>query len=1202
MWRERRINASVSRAAFAFLLLCALPASALNGALDPSFGNGGVVLAPPVGALHGWGGSARALIRQADGKLVVAGVAASTLAELVRLNPDGTRDTAFGAGGQITYMTPSRNTFEGLLQQPDGKLVVVGHAGEGQDLDFLIARYNPDGTPDATFPGSGIQRTAFGPYADRARAVARQSDGKLIVAGVADQTSGSLMALARYNSDGTLDASFDGDGRRTFGLNSSSGLWSVIVQADGKIVAAGYTSNLGVYSFVLVRLLDDGSFDPTFSGDGIATVAVTGASDGARSLIQQADGKLVAVGGTNLDTSNLGNGMHVMRFNLDGTLDTTFDGDGRVQTVIGTNGTSAAAVAQQADGKLVVVGRERSSASDYFAAARYNPDGSLDPTFDGDGKMSTTILGNESRPRAFVIQPDGRMVLAGEARNPTLGFSNALVRLSASGALDTTFDADGALLVDVYRRYATLMSLFRQSDGKIVAVGTIDSGTFVDFLVMRFTADGALDPTFDGDGVAITDVAGKDDTAYAIAQQADGKLVVVGDAWTGTSLTVSHDFAWVRYRVDGSVDLKVTTSLGSNYDEYGRAVVIQSDGRIVIGGMSRGGDTTLQDFTLVRYTAAGALDPTFDGDGVAVTAMNATGNEVVAALLQQPDGKLVLGGSVPVGTDENFALARYSANGALDPTFDGDGKVITGAAGGVEAELTALLRQPDGKLVAAGVTSSGVGDAIAVRYLATGALDPSFDGDGVITTPFGPSINDARAVVGSPDGRLLTAGRMREDNVVNRFLFAAMQYRADGTPDPDFDGDGKAMYRIGAENADVRGVVRQPGGKVVIGGTAYDSAGNQVFALARIESSVCGDAVVNGSDQCDLGALNGTAGACCDAECRFVGPSVVCRAASGICDVEERCTGTDAACPVDVDPACTPTASVTATPSATHTPTDTALPTFTAPPSATASASATATAEPTGTESATVTVTDTQTPTPSATPTLTPLDPTASATATQSATPQDTPTATQTASETPTVTASASPSSTPTNSATEPPAMTASTTPTVTSLPAAPCAPTPRTDCATAGRTILVLSRRGGGRDRLTWKWSRGTAAVGDWGNPLQTTRYAFCLYDERGLLAAATLPLGAPWLATNDGFTYRDTAARADGILRLDLRAGAGAARILLAGRGAGLPDPDLPALPPVVAQLVAGDAGGCWQGAYDVAQRSLRRNLPTRLKGKTP
>jgi uncharacterized delta-60 repeat protein len=248
-------------------------------------------------------------------------------------------------------------------------------------------------TLDSTFGGDGKVITDFGPSFDGATAVAIQADGKIVAVGGAGGNGGRF-ALARYDTDGTLDATFGGDGKvRTDFTNRSDVALAVAIQADGKIVAAGditrFTPNGVVGRFALARYDTNGTLDPTFGGDGRVTTSFTDGEDGASAVAIQADGKILAAGSAN--ASCFCSRFALARYDDDGTLDATFGGDGKVTTRF-AHGGQATAMAIQADGKIVAAGSANASCfCSRFALARYDDDGTLDATFGGDGKVTTRL-------------------------------------------------------------------------------------------------------------------------------------------------------------------------------------------------------------------------------------------------------------------------------------------------------------------------------------------------------------------------------------------------------------------------------------------------------------------------------------------------------------------------------------------------------------------------------------------------------------------------------------------------------------------------------------------------------------------------------------------------------------------------------------------------------------------------------------------
>jgi uncharacterized delta-60 repeat protein len=388
----------------------------------------------------------------------------------------GDLDPTFDGDGKVITQIAEDDGARGVAIQADGKIVAAGSATASGNLDFALARYNTDGSLDTSFDGDGKVTTDFAAGADEALAVAIQADGK-IVAGGSAAISGVDFALTRYNSDGSLDPTFEGDGRVTerYGFGSSQ-IRGLAIQGDGKIVAAGYGSAMQ-RDFFLVRFLPNGSIDPTFSGDGRVTFLGFGPPPNqheAHSVAIQADGKIVAAGCTNC-SSSAGN-FALVRLNPDGSLDGTFDGDAKAITDFGGNNDDARAVALQTDGKIVAAGS--ASGGLVFALARYNADGSLDMGFDSDGKVTTNFASGD-QARDVAIQPDGKIVAAGLA----CGFcfpearDFGVARYNADGSLDTTFSGDGKVTTDFGFANELAFATALQSDGKIVAAG-VAGGTF----------------------------------------------------------------------------------------------------------------------------------------------------------------------------------------------------------------------------------------------------------------------------------------------------------------------------------------------------------------------------------------------------------------------------------------------------------------------------------------------------------------------------------------------------------------------------------------------------------------------------------------------------------------------------------------------------------------------------------------------------
>ncbi|WP_018616587.1 Ig-like domain-containing protein [Segetibacter koreensis] len=707
-----------------------------NGTIDTTYGNNGYTEAIGIRVGISYGVPA---VLQNDGKVVIAGTSSSGLDEdfaLARYNTNGTLDSTFSQDGvQITDVDGQFDVARSVAIQNDGKILVAGTA---------LVRYNTDGTLDSTFSTDGKQLTDFFVFP-----VTLQSDGKIIIAGRGDQpVVNHTFVLARYNPDGTLDSAFAQNGKQTTDFSSGDDeAYSVAIQSDGKIVLAGVAnkySNSGTPDFALARYNADGTPDTTFSTDGKLTTDFEFGDDEANAVSIQSDGKIVAAGICNQSTLNSGSAL--ARYNTDGTIDSTFSGDGKQITNFGSGYVEVRSMAVQSDGKIVVAG---SSGID-FALARYNTNGNLDTTFSSAGIFIDRLHTGYTNYTTTAIQSDGKIVVAGTALaryniNGTLdsaflrnvkkttvlngralaiqndgkivvvGFSAALARYNVDGTLDTTFSGDGKVTTNYLASAVAI-----QRDGKIVVAGSIDKGDYFRFAVARYNTDGSFDVTFSADGKQETDF-GFDSFANSVLIQNDGKIVIAGNAGEHAGFA----FALARYNTDGtpdksfSKDGKQITFLDSYYDQA-NSVAIQSDGKIVMAGVGLGNND--YDFTLVRYNTNGTLDSTFSGDGKLTTDFGVTSQANSVAI--ENDGKIVVAGIADQNfINSKFALARYNPNGSLDNTFGKAGKQITDVSAG--SDVINDIAIFNNKLYAVGSAETPGSVGVVARYFLDNIKTPT---------------------------------------------------------------------------------------------------------------------------------------------------------------------------------------------------------------------------------------------------------------------------------------------------------------------------------------------------------------------------------------------------------------------------------------------------------------------------------------------
>ena len=398
------------------------------------------------------------------------------------------------------------------------------------------------------------------------------------------------------------------------------------------------------------------------------------------------------------------------------------------------------------------------------------------------------------------------------------------------GAPDATFGSGfGTVITPIGSGTDVAYSLALQPDGMIVVAGACSNGTDYDFCLARYLANGALDTNFNGTGKVITAIGNGNDGAYSLALRPDGKIVVAGSCLNGTT----YDFCLARYLASGALDLsfngtgKVITAIGSGNDAA-YSVALQPDGKIVVAGRCSNGTKT--DFCLARYLASGALDVSLNSTGTVITPIG-SGGGVARGVALQPDGKIVVAGYCSNGTSIDFCLARYLASGTLDVSFNGSGTVIT-PIGVADDYAISLALQPDGKIIVAGVCSNGTNsDFCLARYLANGTFDTSFNSTGKVITPIGSSDDYGYSVALQPDGKIVVAGYCSNGANLD---FCLARYLANGTLDASFGSTGKVITAIGSGNDVANSAALQPDGKIVVAG--YCSNGNNDdFCLARYD-------------------------------------------------------------------------------------------------------------------------------------------------------------------------------------------------------------------------------------------------------------------------------------------------------------------------------------------------------------------------------
>ncbi len=385
-----------------------------------------------------------------------------------------------------------------------------------------------DGDLDPSWAGTGLNYIGASNQIFIGYGIAVQCDNRVLVSGIVNATGEQgALGIVRFNPDGSPDTTFGGNSVFAYDPEFyGETAWDIAVQPDQKIVAVGHMVGfIGGYDFVVLRLLSDGSFDTSFSGDGVATFDFGEASRGHALAIQN-DGKVVVVGST-------GSSIAVARLNAGGSFDTTFSGDGKATfTAPSASDMEGWDVALQPDGKIVIVGTAVIGGGEQFAVLRLNSNGSVNTAFHGDG-WSTFDFGADSVGHAVVIQPDGRIVVGGSTDTSS---AIAVARLDANGSLDTSFSGDGKAIFDFTWGGDEGWDVALQRDGKILVAGTATIDGDHLFALVRFQTDGATDSTFGGYGYVTARYA-RDAFGYALALQPNDFRILVAGKTDGSTLS-----------------------------------------------------------------------------------------------------------------------------------------------------------------------------------------------------------------------------------------------------------------------------------------------------------------------------------------------------------------------------------------------------------------------------------------------------------------------------------------------------------------------------------------------------------------------------------------------------------------------------------------------------------------------------------------
>ncbi len=750
-----------------------------DGTIDTTFGNEGIVtynynIIYNSNEINTGVGK---LILQPDGK-ILAVIGGSPTLFLIRFNTNGSIDTSFGNNETHIFILP----IGLFVIQPDAKIITAyrqehyNSFGQVDSWYFRTDRYNTDGTLDTTFGTDGTVITDFGFGYNYITAIALQPDGKVIVAGT---SYNNQFAIARYTTNGDLDTTFDGDGKVITSLGSGLKSYAsyVSVQADGKIIVAGlsYTSIAPQeYYFSIAKYNTNGSLDTSFDGDGKVNNIfddAPGTAINLNTIIEQLDGKFLVT----TDTGSVNLEFELRRYNASGSDDTSFGNNGK-STLFIQDVNRALGIALQQDQKIVVAGYSRSYTSIVdgydFNVVRYSTNGVPDVSFGNNGIIAAKFDSSNDICSKVLIQPDDKIITIGVKKTYQFGTAGkeliAISRTNTDGNLDTTFGTNGKVVSDLGQDYSVINNAIVQQDGKIlVSCGTATFGNYYEYSLIRYNNNGSLDTSFGNNGRTtlgyITSVLPLPNGKISIA-------TAVYDAQNNASLNLK------RLNNDGSLDATFENNVMVNINGTPASIysTLQLDGKIVVVA-STPNQVGKIGFYKIRYLSDGTIDTSY-ANGLTIFEYNCGAN----GIFLRNDGKIYVtgksGGYDPINQiySFEFLVACYDTNGNLDSNYSTDGVATSLMGDNVYNSIQSVSMQADGKFIVA-LTKLEQNPAnptpetyniVVTRFNFEGGNDVGFGTDGVIETAFFDSYDEAFSVALQSDNKIVLA--CTTDTGINR--------------------------------------------------------------------------------------------------------------------------------------------------------------------------------------------------------------------------------------------------------------------------------------------------------------------------------------------------------------------------------------------------------------------------------------------------
>ncbi|MEI7505770.1 MAG: hypothetical protein WCK23_03040, partial [Actinomycetes bacterium] len=647
-----------------------------------------------------YAGGSSAFAFDSVGRLVVVGstLNSSTKSSYVaRLLTNGEYDTTFNSIGYLEVLTPTATAYSSMAITTGDKIIVGGSRYiVGGSNRAVVAKFNTDGTPDLSFDADGwVDVSSAGAIS----AIAVQADGKIVVAGITDIGGAQTSFVSRLNSSGSIDTTFGASGSFVYPASDAALFYDLLIEASGKIVIFGLAgSNFYKVDLLAVRLTGNGTLDSSFGNNGTSQTPVGFSVLGSAGTVQ-GDGRYILVGQTPVAIE--AQRAVIVRLDSLGKPDASFLSGGFTQQNSLLNDVYGSRILELADGSFITLGV--SVAAPYMYLVKYRSDGTIDRSFGSDFGVGIGTIGLAAGPTGATSdilnldsQSNGRILVL--AQQPTVTGNPVVFGFTNAGILDPTFGVAGAATVSVGPMYPSKMVVLPDNKILVTAFTTATGASSI----YRLNANGTIDTSFGTGGSTL--IASPDTSpaqVYGMNVSTDGKIIVVGAYYAIADPRTLIS----RYSANGTLD----TTFGTNGFAFAGTgtsgnsaftVNVLPDSRLLISGTSDFGAS--HEIFLTRLSSSGAADTTFGTNGyVRYTGVSVSAHAVVAV---QPDQRILIGYAT-----NQVIINRLNENGSIDLTFGTNGSITRIAAGG-ERDIIDLVRLRNGKIMASWTNFPLVGD------------------------------------------------------------------------------------------------------------------------------------------------------------------------------------------------------------------------------------------------------------------------------------------------------------------------------------------------------------------------------------------------------------------------------------------------------------------------------------------------------------